>query len=85
MSDSILVEEPNEETGLGKSLSLLKVIYGFTIAFIFILERPFGSCSSVTTEQNTSYQGRDFKVVVDSKLLETPVSFQYFLITSLKC
>ncbi|CAG9763452.1 unnamed protein product [Ceutorhynchus assimilis] len=41
------------------------------------LERPCESASSVTTEQDTSYQGRDFKVVLSSKNLVTPVVIHF--------
>ncbi|CAH1120967.1 unnamed protein product [Ceutorhynchus assimilis] len=37
------------------------------------LDGPGESASSVTTEQNNSYQGRDFKVVLDSKNLVAPL------------
>ncbi|CAG9763451.1 unnamed protein product [Ceutorhynchus assimilis] len=43
-----------------------------------ISDRPCESASSVTTEQDTSYQGRDFKVVVlCSKNLVTPVVIHF--------
>ncbi|KAL1493112.1 hypothetical protein ABEB36_011238 [Hypothenemus hampei] len=56
MSDSILIEEPNEESGL---------------------DRSFGSTCSVTAEINPSYQGRDFKIIIDSKTLEIPMIIHF--------
>ncbi|KAH1030106.1 hypothetical protein HUJ05_003230 [Dendroctonus ponderosae] len=41
------------------------------------LERQLESTSAVVAEQNTLYHGRDFKVVIDSKVSETPLVIHF--------
>lgn len=68
MRECILIDEPNEEASSGKQR-----VSEHLRNMLFVCFLSEGQLEPVS-EPNTLYHGRDFKIVIDSKISETPVS-----------